>query len=415
MKKNIKNIIFCFLFIFFAWPALAQEKVNLYFFYGNGCPHCAKEEKFLDKLERENENIEIFHYEVWQNRENAALLKKIANELNLDVAGVPFVIIGEETIVGYYNEAITGAEIKKIINNYLANGCNDQVAGIIGIGNGADECVHKCALDDEECLSQCGCEASEAQNEMPKIINVPVFGKVETASLSLPVLTILIAAIDGFNPCAMWVLLFLISLLLGMRDKKRMWLLGSAFVLSSGAVYFLFLSAWLNLFLFLGFVFWVRILIALTAMGSGGYHLWDAWKNRDGGCHVTGSAKRKLVFEKLRQIATQQSFWLALIGIIALAGAVNLVELVCSAGLPAVYTQILALSNLPSWQYYGYLLLYIFIFMLDDLLVFFIAMTTLQMKAASSKYTRYSSLVGGVIMIIIGLLLLFKPGWLMFG
>ena len=93
---------------------------------------------------------------------------------------------------------------------------------------------------------------------------------------------------------------------------------------------------------------------------------------------------------------------------------VNLVELVCSAGLPAVYTQVLALSDLPTWQYYAYLIFYILVFMLDDLLIFIIAMSTLRMKAISSKYTRWSSLIGGILMLIIGILLMFRPGWLMF-
>ena len=92
-----------------------------------------------------------------------------------------------------------------------------------------------------------------------------------------------------------------------------------------------------------------------------------------------------------------------------------MVELVCSAGLPAIYTQILSLSNLPTWQYYFYLGLYILIFMLDDLFVFFTAMFTLKAVGVESKYARYSHLIGGVLMLVIGLLLLFKPEWLMFG
>ena len=105
----------------------------------------------------------------------------------------------------------------------------------------------------------------------------------------------------------------------------------------------------------------------------------------------------------------------ALAGIIALAVAVNLVELLCSAGLPVVFTQILALNNLPTWQYYAYLILYIFIFILDDLIVFILAMLTLKMTGLGNKYARYSHLIGGAVMVIVGLLLIFKPEWLMFG
>jgi hypothetical protein len=193
-----------------------------------------------------------------------------------------------------------------------------------------------------------------------------------------------------------------------------MWILGSSFIIASGAVYFLFLAAWLNLFLFLGFVLWVRIVIGLVALGSGGLHIRSWWKNREG-CEIIEEEKRKKMFDKIRNIIAEKKFWLAVSGVVILAGAVNLVELVCSAGLPAVYTQVLALANLPTWQYYGYLFLYIFIFMFDDMLIFFIAMTTLRMKAIEAKFTKYSSLIGGVIMLIVGLLLLFKPGWLMFG
>jgi hypothetical protein len=105
---------------------------------------------------------------------------------------------------------------------------------------------------------------------------------------------------------------------------------------------------------------------------------------------------------------------LALGGIVALAFAVNLVELVCSAGLPAIYTQVLALNGLHSWQYYLYILFYIFFFMLDDLFIFFVAMVTLQMTGVTTKYARVSRLVGGLVMLVIGLMLIFKPDWLMF-
>ena len=121
------------------------------------------------------------------------------------------------------------------------------------------------------------------------------------------------------------------------------------------------------------------------------------------------------MFDKLKAAATQKKFILAFFGIIALAFAVNLVELICSAGLPAIYAQVLAMNNLSSLQHYLYILLYIFFFMLDDLLVFFIAMVTLQLSGVSTKYSRFSNLIGGILMLIIGLLLIFKPGWLTFG
>jgi thiol-disulfide isomerase/thioredoxin len=422
MSKTAKNIIFFIAFLLllfnFSSQALAQEKVKLYFFYGDGCPHCAKEEIFLDNLEKEYKEIEILRYEVWGSPENARLLSRISKELNISVSGVPVLIIGDEYIVGYYDDETTGKRIKGIIDNHIINGCDDVVGQIIGGGNGepAEECIHGCSEDDEACIHDCGCQADVGKGtEIPETLKIPIIGEINIKNFSLPVLTVIIAAIDGFNPCAMWVLLFLISLLLGMQDKKKMWILGLAFIASSAAVYFLFLSAWLNLFLFLGFVLWIRLIIGAIAIGSGAYHLKEWKENKEGVCKVTKGNKRKMIFDKLKKIILEKKFIISLIGIIVLAAVVNLVELVCSAGLPAVYTQVLALADLESWQYYGYLLLYIIIFMLDDMLIFAVAMVTLQEKVLTASYSRWSNLIGGIIMLIIGLLLILKPGWLMFG
>ncbi|MCK5060953.1 hypothetical protein KAR28_00215 [Candidatus Parcubacteria bacterium] len=416
MKKIFIVLIFTFFLIINVNISQAGDDIDLYFFYGDGCPHCEKEEKFLERLKKEKDNINIHYFETWQNRDNAKLLASVGQELGINVAGVPILFISDQAIIGYYNDKITGKQIKDLIAQYERDGCSNIVGSIIGVKTIPGECVHSCDLNDSECIHNCGCSADQSQNanNSPDIIGVPFFGEIDVKKVSLPILTFLLAAADGFNPCAMWVLMFLISLLLGIENRRRMWALGTVFILASGAVYFLFLSAWLNLFLFLGFVFWIRISIALVALASGFWHLKEAWDSREG-CKVTKSEKRKQVFYRLRALVVEKNFWIAIGGIIVLAAAVNLVELVCSAGLPAVYTSVLSLADLPVWQYYAYLLFYILIFMLDDLFIFVVAMTTLRIKAISSRYTKWSGWVGGIIMIVIGLLLLFKPGWIMFG
>ena len=167
--------------------------------------------------------------------------------------------------------------------------------------------------------------------------------------------------------------------------------------------------------LFLGFIVWIRIIIGLVALGSGGYNLREWWVNREAYCKVTKNEKRQRIFTKLKEITQNKKFLMALGGIILLAFAVNLVEAICSAGLPAIYTQILTLSDLSTLGYYSYILLYILVFMLDDLIVFFIAMITLKAVGLSGKFSRASNLIGGILMLIIGLILIFKPEWLMFG
>jgi len=213
----------------------------------------------------------------------------------------------------------------------------------------------------------------------------------------------------------MWVLIFLINLLLGLNDRRKMWILGSAFIIASGAVYFLFMTAWLNILIFLGFIFWIRIIIGLVALLAGGYNLKEYWTDTSGACTLTQGARRQRTMDRLKETVTNRTFWLALGGIVLLAFLVNLVELICSAGFPVVYLQILSLTPMPFWQYYLYLLLYIVIFMLDDIIVFVVAMLTLQLMGVTSGYKRFSNLIGGILMLLIGVLLIFKPVWLMFG
>jgi hypothetical protein len=200
-----------------------------------------------------------------------------------------------------------------------------------------------------------------------------------------------------------------------MEDRKKMWALGSIFIFSSGMVYFLFMTAWLNLFIFIGFIIWVRIIIGLLALGAGAYNFKEYINNRWGTCKITGAERKQRTMDRIKDIVRNQSFWLALGGIIILAFAVNLIELLCSLGLPVIYTEILTLTPIPAWQYYLYLLLYIFIFMLDDMVVFAVAMITLQLVGGTTKYKQWSDLIGGLIMLIIGVLLIFKPEMLMFG
>ncbi|MBU2575929.1 thioredoxin family protein [Patescibacteria group bacterium] len=399
MKKLALISVFFVLFSGILLPrfsgAQEQNKVYISFFYGDGCAHCAKEELFLQKLENDYPNVEVKMFEVSRSRENVELMSEVADKLGINVTGVPLTIIGEEAISGYLNDATTGARIHNIVREHSVVGCVDLVGNIQNNGQAQGEA--QCAPEDND-----------------EMISLPIFGEVNPQKWSLPLLTIVIAAIDGFNPCAMWVLIFLISLLIGMRDRKKMWMLGSAFIIASGVVYFLFLAAWLNLFLFLGFVAAIRIGIGLVAIGSGGYHLKEWWSNRDGVCKVTDMERKQKIMDRFKQITSEQNFWLALGGIIVIAIVVNMIELVCSTGLPAIYTNVLAMADLPIVSYYLYLVLYIIIFMLDDMLIFVIAMTTLQITGLSTKYSRWSNLVGGVVIFVLGLLLIFKPGWVMF-
>jgi glutaredoxin len=368
--------------------------VNIYLFYARGCPHCRLEKEFLAKLAARNHQVRLHEYEISGNPDNQELLHKVADRLKVNVSGVPFTVIGDQYFIGWLDENTTGVAISAAVQEYLASPHTDVVGSLTA--------------------SEIGSRL-QAERPLPETITLPVFGAIQTRNVSLPLFTIMMGAVDGFNPCAMWVLVFLIGLLLGLADRWRMWILGGTFIAMSAGVYFLFMTAWLNLVLFLGVVRWVRLLIGIVALAAGYYNLKEYFANPPGVCKVTSSERHQRVFQKLKDITQQQKFWLALGGIILLAFMVNLVELICSASLPVVYLQVLTMNNLPIWEYYLYIILYIFIFMLDDLIVFIAAMTTLQVSGMTGKYSRLSHLLGGLGMLAIGLLIMIKPEWLMFG
>jgi cytochrome c biogenesis protein CcdA len=164
----------------------------------------------------------------------------------------------------------------------------------------------------------------------------------------------------------------------------------------------------------IGFEFWVRMIVGVVALSGAAWYLYDFWSNPDAACEVSHAGNRQQMLGRLRRFALEMRLWPAMIGVLLLAVAVNLIELVCSAGIPAVYTQVLALTPMPAWQYYGYLLLYNVIYMLDDVAVFAVAALTLQVSGIGARYARASRLIGGIVLAAVGVMLLFKPQWLAF-
>ncbi len=245
---------------------------------------------------------------------------------------------------------------------------------------------------------------------------VPVLGEINSKTVSLPIFSAVIGAVDGFNPCAMWILIFLITMLFGMKDRKKMWILGITFIATSGLVYLLFMLSWLNLAIFLTKVRLLRLLISIFAIIFGMVNIYKYIKetNQEVGCDVTKEKHKGKIIKWIKKITNEKKFIIAVLGIMVLAILVNILELLCSLGLPVVFTQVLALNNLNAVQYGFYLGLYILFFLLDDILIFAIAMKTLTIKGISNKYTKYSHLIGGIIMLAIGLLMVLKPEWLMF-
>ncbi|MCI9110298.1 MAG: hypothetical protein HFH47_00620 [Bacilli bacterium] len=388
MNKKFLFIIIALAFLLIPFKAEAKElTINL--FYGKECPHCEDEQKYLDTLKKQyGDNIEIKKFEVWHDSDNNDLLTKVRKALDNEDTGVPYTVIGTYGFTGY------SEDIADKIRNLVKDNIKEPIPDII-------EDVKK------------GKEISEIKKIDNSDVTVPLLGKVDAKTVSLPLLAVVVGLADGFNPCAMWVLLFLISMLLGMKNRRRMWMLGVTFILTSAVMYTLFMVAWLHIAASAMQQVILRTLIALVAIVAGAYNLNKYFKEPDG-CGVTNKKQRKQIFEKIKKFTKEKSLILALVGVITLAITVNLVELACSAGLPLLFTSVLAMNDLNAFEYGLYIFIYIFFFLIDDIIIFLIAMKTMEIKGISTKYGKYSSLIGGVLMLLIGALLILKPEWIMF-
>lgn len=406
MKRSLKILflVIC-LFSFCNVVNAVSEKnlVNIYLFHSYTCKHCKEEIKLLDELEKEYDNIKVYKYEVNENG-NGELLKNISEIMGSKVTGTPYTIIGNKVFSGYDYENSKG-RFKGAIEYYSKYGYEDKVG----------EYISSIPLPSYE-VKDTDPDVDEYINDYISYkIKLPLIGEVKLKNLTLPLITVVIGLADGFNPCAMWVLLFLISMLIGIKDKKRMWILGSTFLLTSALIYLIFMMSWLNLANLLISVVWVRVIIAVVSLVGGIINLRGYIKHRKvSGCDVVDDKKRNKIITRIKKFTTEKNFWLAILGVIVLAISVNVVELACSAGLPVMFIEILSLNNLTAIEEIIYIVLYMLFFLLDDFVVFVIAMTTLSLTGVSSKYGNLSKLIGGILMLFIGLLLMFKPEWIMF-
>lgn len=404
MKKIAKLIFIIISIIFISTNVNAKETDNLtlYVFKGDGCPHCKAEMDYLDTIKDKYTNLEIKEYEVWYDDDNASLLTKVESYFNIKRSGVPTTIIGNTVIQGYQNESSTGKKIERAINFYEENDYKDIVKEI------KDGTATKNPKKPDKFQEE------ETKLDKETSVKAPIVGNVNLKDVSLLTSAVILGLIDGFNPCAMWILLFLISALIGMKDRKRMWTLGLTFLITSGLVYMLIMLSWISIAVKITTVVWIRNIIAIIALIGAILNLKSVIKSKNSGCEIVDSKKRKNIFSKIKKFTSEKSFILAFFGIIGLAISVNLVELACSAGLPLIFTELLAINNVSGFIKFIYIGIYIIFFLIDDIIVFTISMYTMKATGISTKYGKYSHLIGGLIMLLIGLLLIIKPEWLMF-
>ena len=233
-------------------------KVNAYLFHSNSCAHCKNELKYFENLgEEQKEKFNLYKFEI---RENGDLFNKVAEGIGQTSMYVPYLVIGDEVIVGFGDNDTTGVEIVNRINHCYLHGCRDSVANIVGVENENVIVDNKDKDKDEDKL--------DLRDE--KLIELPILGEVvNVKGYSLPVAAVILGFVDGFNPCAMWVLFFLITLLIEVKSFWKRLYLGALFILASGAVYFAALLGWNLIFSVLHNIVWMKLLVIVIAFASG--------------------------------------------------------------------------------------------------------------------------------------------------
>ena len=419
-----------------------QPQVHLYFFWSPTCPHCRAAKPFVIDLPQRLPWLVLHSHDVTE-RGHAQAYVELAAGLGETARSVPAFLFCSQMVVGYGSDRDSGAALERALRAcHAANGggadpetarmastpgatplpgdgvAGDRVSseevpgeGRTGPGTTNDTVPGNGVMGDgrtgDKALSQGTTGHGRMGEEVPEL---PFLGRLDPAAVSLPVYTLVIAGLDAFNPCAFFVLLFLLSLLVHARSRARMLFIGGVFVLFSGLIYFLFMAAWLNLFLWLGELRLVTLGAGVLAVLVALVNIKDYfWFRRGPSLSIPDGAKPGL-YQRMRGLLRADSLPALTLGTVALAIVANSYELLCTAGFPMIYTRILTLAGLSPLAHYLYLGLYNLIYVVPLLVIVLIFARTLGGRKLSEAEGRVLKLVSGLMMLGLGTLLLVAPG-----
>ena len=374
------------------------EKIIIYFFWGDGCPHCKDEKRFLTEIQKIYPAIILKDFEVWYNKQNADLLTEMATSYEITASGVPVTFINRSAFIGF--SEYTKKEITELLEKCSRSDCIDPLSLLSG----------KIKPDSQGNIIGKGTENGELEcTEKNKSVYIPWLGSLDASEMSLPVITIIIAGMDSFNPCAFFILLTLLGLMIHAKSRSRMLVIGSVFVFFSGFIYFVFMAAWLNLFLFMGQVHVITLIAGSVAVLIAALNIKDFFAfNKGVSLSIPDSAKPKL-YDRMRKLLKSTSTIYLLIGTVILAVAANSYELLCTFGFPMVFTRILTLNSLTNPVYYLYLLLYNMIYVIPLMLIVLLFTVTLGKRNLTEWQGRVLKLVSGTMMLGLGSVLILDP------
>jgi hypothetical protein len=362
-----------------------REALCVEVFVRPGCGRCQAAKDWLPALTARHPGLELALLDLAADAGARTLLADLVRRHKTAAASVPVFHLCDRLVVGFDRPETSGRRIETVLDPW-SRPCPEK------IGEPTTEATG--AFSDEDC------------------IDVPLFGRVDPAALGMPLFTLAIGLVDGFNPCAMWVLLLLLSILVNVRDRWRVLAIAGTFVAVSGAAYFAFMAAWLNVFEWIGYLRPVQVALGLLAAGIGCVHVKDFFAFHRGVSLSIPEAAKPGIYARIRQIVTAENLTAALVGAFTLAVLVNVVELLCTAGLPALYTSVLARQGCSAAGHYGYLGLYIAAYMFDDALMVAGVVATMSRMRLEETGGRWLKLVSGLVILALGLVMLLRPEWL---
>ncbi|MDD5388034.1 MAG: hypothetical protein PHD37_01725 [Gallionellaceae bacterium] len=355
-----------------------QPEPQLYFFWSLTCPHCLAAHPEVEAIARARPWLRLHSQELTQHPENVRRYQAMAQELGETAASVPALLFCGEMHVGWSEGAAA----------FIAQ-----------------------RLDACHARLQSGATTMQPATVEPRL-ELPLIGALDAASLSLPALTLVLAGLDAFNPCAFFVLLFLLSMLAHQKSRARMLAIGGVFVLVSGLMYFAFMAAWLNVFQLFGHLAWVTLAAGAVALFVGVVNVKDFFRFEQGLSLSIPDSKKPDIFRRARAILNAERLPAMLAATVFMAIAANFYELLCTAGFPMVYTRLLTLADLSPAARYGYLAAYNLIYVVPLALIVFAFVRAMGARKLTEREGRLLKLLSGMMMLELGLLLLLAPEWL---
>jgi glutaredoxin len=392
-----------------AWPAHGRgesaparpPEPDLEVFTREGCPRCEEALRWLEGLRAARPGLRVAVADVARDPAALARLRSVAERAHAGAVSVPAFHVHGVLVVGFAGAATTGARVEALLDG-----------GEAPPGPGAE--APACRAEEPVCADTAASSADLQHPGAPASdeVALPLFGRVRVRDMGLPLFTLAIGLVDGFNPCATWVLLFLLSFLASLRSRARMLLIAGEFVLVSAIAYYAFMAAWIAVFALVGLSRAVQVALGSFGLVVGLVNVKDFFALHRGPSFSIPEAAKPGIYRRMRAVVRARTLLLALVAAGVLAVLVNFVELLCTAGLPALYTQVLAAQPIPTWKRYAYLGLYDLAYMADDILMVGVAVATLGHRKLQENEGRWLKLLSGGVMVAIAALLLFRPEWL---